>query len=237
MVGVPKTIDNDLAGTDFTFGFDTAVNVATSAIDRVHTTAEAHNRVIVVEVMGRDSGWIAAYSGIAGGADVILTPEVPFDIDQVAELIRQRQARGRYFSIVVVAEGAKFADGNEKYGESSQSGRDEFGHIRLGGIGSTVAYEIEKRTGFESRSVVLGHIQRGGTPSAFDRMLATRYGLGAIDMVHRGEFGQMAALRGNKIISISLAEAIASNRKVSKEILDVATGILDKLDYKVTKVS
>ena len=238
VVGVPKTIDNDLSGTDFTFGFDTAVNVATSAIDRVHTTAEAHNRVIVVEVMGRDSGWIAAYSGIAGGADVILIPEVPFDIDQVAELIRQRQARGRYFSIVVVAEGAKFADGNEKHGESSlQSGRDEFGHVRLGGIGSTVAYEIEKRTGFESRSVVLGHIQRGGTPSAFDRVLATRYGLGAIDMVHRGEFGQMAALRGNKIISIPLAEAIASNRKVSTEILDVATGILDKLDYRVTKVS
>ncbi len=238
VVGVPKTIDNDLSGTDFTFGFDTAVNVATSAIDRVHTTAEAHNRVIVVEVMGRDSGWIAAYSGIAGGADVILIPEVPFDIDQVAELIRQRQARGRYFSIIVVAEGAKFADGNEKHGELSlQSGRDEFGHVRLGGIGSTVAYEIEKRTGFESRSVVLGHIQRGGTPSAFDRVLATRYGLGAIDMVHRGEFGQMAALRGNKIISIPLAEAIASNRKVSTEILDVATGILDKLDYKVTKVS
>ncbi len=209
-----------------------------SAIDRVHTTAEAHNRVIVVEVMGRDSGWIAAYSGIAGGADVILIPEVPFDIDQVAELIRQRQARGRYFSIVVAAEGAKFADGNEKHGEwSPQSGRDEFGHVRLGGIGSTVAYEIEKRTGFESRSVVLGHIQRGGSPSAFDRVLATRYGLGAIDMVHRGEFGQMAALRGNKIISIPLAEAIASNRKVDKEILDAATGILDKLDYKVTKVS
>jgi len=238
VVGVPKTIDNDLSGTDFTFGFDTAVNVATSAIDRVHTTAEAHNRVIVVEVMGRDSGWIAAYSGIAGGADVILIPEVPFDIDQVAELIRQRSDRGRYFSIVVVAEGAKFADGNEKHCESSlQSGRDEFGHVRLGGIGSTVASEIEKRTGFESRSVVLGHIQRGGSPTAFDRVLATRYGLGAIDMVHRGEFGQMAALRGNKIISIPLLEAIASNRKVSQEILDAAIGILDKLDYKVTKVS
>jgi 6-phosphofructokinase 1 len=238
VVGVPKTIDNDLAGTDFTFGFDTAVNIATEAIDRVHTTAEAHNRVIVVEVMGRAAGWIAAYSGIAGGADVILIPEVPFDIDQVAELIRQRSDRGRYFSIVVVAEGAKFADGNEKHCESSlQSGRDEFGHLRLGGIGSTVASEIEKRTGFESRSVVLGHIQRGGSPTAFDRVLATRYGLSAIDMVHRAEFGQMAALRGNKIISIPLTEAIASNRKVSQEILDVAIGILDKLDYKVTKVS
>ena len=238
VVGVPKTIDNDLAGTDFTFGFDTAVNIATEAIDRVHTTDEAHNRVIVVEVMGRDSGWIATYSGIAGGADVILVPEIPFDIDQVAELIRQRHSRGRYFSIVVAAEGAKFADGNEKHcGGSLQAGRDEFGHLRLGGIGSTVASEIEKRTGFESRSVVLGHIQRGGSPSAYDRVLATRYGLGAIDMVHRGEFGRMAALRGNKIISIPLAEAIASNRKVDQEILDAAVGILDKLDYKVSKIS
>ena len=226
VVGVPKTIDNDLAGTDFTFGFDTAVDVATEAIDRVHTTAEAHNRVIVVEVMGRDSGWIATYSGIAGGADVILIPEVPFDIDQVAETIRQRHARGRYFSIVVAAEGAKFAGGNETL---PAAGVDEFGHARLGGIGAVLAQEIEKRTGFESRSVVLGHIQRGGSPSAFDRVLATRYGLGAIDMVHRGEFGRMAALRGNKITSIPLAEAIASNRKVDKEILDAATGILDKI--------
>jgi len=234
VVGVPKTIDNDLAGTDFTFGFDTAVDVATEAIDRVHTTAEAHNRVIVVEVMGRDSGWIATYSGIAGGADVILIPEVPFDIDQVAETIRQRHARGRYFSIVVAAEGSKFAGGNETL---PAAGLDEFGHARLGGIGSVLAQEIEKRTGFESRSVVLGHIQRGGSPSAFDRVLATRYGLGAIDMVHRGEFGQMAALRGNKIISIPLAEAIASNRKVDKEILDAATGILDKIEEKGVKVS
>jgi phosphofructokinase-like protein len=236
VVGVPKTIDNDLSGTDFTFGFDTAVNIATEAIDRVHTTAEAHNRVIVVEVMGRDSGWIATYSGIAGGADVILVPEVPFDIDQVAELIRQRHARGRYFSIVVAAEGAKFADGNEKHcgPVALQGGRDEFGHVRLGGIGSTLAAEIEKRTGFESRSVVLGHIQRGGSPTAYDRVLATRYGLGAIDMVHRAEFGKMAALQGNKIVSIPLLDAISTNRKVDKEILDVATGILDKLDFKVS---
>jgi phosphofructokinase-like protein len=235
VVGVPKTIDNDLAGTDFTFGFDTAVNVATGAIDRVHTTAEAHNRVIVVEVMGRDSGWIACYSGIAGGADVILVPEVPFDIDEVAELIRQRHARGRYFSIVVAAEGAKFAGGQEMHDGApvlQDVGRDEFGHLRLGGIGSVLAREIEKRTGFETRSVVLGHIQRGGSPSAFDRVLATRYGLGAIDMVHRGEFGQMAALRGNKIVSIPLAEAIASNRKVDAEILNAAIGILDKLEEK-----
>jgi ATP-dependent phosphofructokinase / diphosphate-dependent phosphofructokinase len=236
VVGVPKTIDNDLAGTDFTFGFDTAVNVASNAIDRVHTTAEAHNRVIVVEVMGRSAGWIAVYSGIAGGADIILIPEVPFDIEEVSELIRQRHLRGRYFSIVVAAEGATFAGGVETL-DGPSGERDEFGHARLGGIGSTVAREIEKRTGFESRSVVLGHIQRGGTPSAFDRVLATRYGLGAIDMAHRGEFGQMAALRGNKIISIPLAEAIASNRKVDKEILDAAAGILDKLDYKTSKVS
>jgi len=229
VVGVPKTIDNDLAGTDFTFGFDTAVNVATSAIDRVHTTAEAHNRVIVVEVMGRDSGWIAVYSGVAGGADVILIPEVPFDVDKVAELIRQRHARGRYFSIVVAAEGAKFAASSEPGLVVRDLGKDEFGHERLGGIGNALAQELEKRTGFETRSVVLGHIQRGGSPSSFDRVLATRYGLGAIDMVHRGEWGKMAALRGNKIISVTLADAIASNRKVDADMIEVANGILDKL--------
>jgi ATP-dependent phosphofructokinase / diphosphate-dependent phosphofructokinase len=232
VVGVPKTIDNDLAGTDYTFGFDTAVNVATSAIDRVHTTAEAHNRVMVVEVMGRDSGWIALYSGVAGGADVILIPEEPFDIDKVAELIKQRHARGRYFSIVVAAEGAKFAPSVNLHDGApivQDVGKDEFGHVRLGGIGNILAHEIEKRTGFETRSVVLGHIQRGGTPSAFDRMLATRYGLGAIDMVHRAEFGNMAALRGNKIVSVPLADAISSNRKVDPEMMNVAAGILDRL--------
>ncbi|MBZ5721588.1 MAG: 6-phosphofructokinase [Acidobacteriia bacterium] len=232
VVGVPKTIDNDLAGTDYTFGFDTAVNVATSAIDRVHTTAEAHNRVMVVEVMGRDSGWIAMYSGIAGGADVILIPETPFDIEKVAETIRLRHARGRYFSIVVAAEGAKFStDVDMQHGEAvvSDLGKDEFGHVRLGGIGNLLAREIEKRTGFETRAVVLGHIQRGGSPSSFDRVLATRYGIGAIDMVHRGEFGCMAALRGNKIVSVPLLEAISSNRKVDAEMIDVAYGILDKL--------
>jgi phosphofructokinase-like protein len=234
VVGVPKTIDNDLVGTDFTFGFDTAVNIATEAIDRVHTTAESHNRVIVVEVMGRDSGWIATYSGIAGGADAILIPEIPFNIDEVAETIRQSHSRGKYFSIIVAAEGAKFAGGKES---TSAAGVDEFGHARLGGIGAAVAIEIEKRTGFETRAVVLGHTQRGGTPSAFDRVLATRYGLGAIDMVHRGEFGRMAALRGSKIISIPLAEAIASNRKVDQEILDASTGILDKVDTKPAKTS
>jgi ATP-dependent phosphofructokinase / diphosphate-dependent phosphofructokinase len=199
VVGVPKTIDNDLSGTDFTFGFDTAVNVATSAIDRVHTTAEAHNRVMVVEVMGRDSGWIAMYSGIAGGADVILIPEKPFDIEEVAETIRLRHARGRYFSIVVVAEGAKFAsDTDRQHGAPvvNTMGTDEFGHVRLGGIGN---------------------------------ILARRYGIGAIDMVHRGEFGCMAALRGNKIVSVSLAEAIGENRKVDQDLIEVAIGILDKL--------
>jgi 6-phosphofructokinase 1 len=229
VIGVPKTIDNDLAGTDFTFGFDTAVNVATGAIDRVHTTAEAHNRVIVVEVMGRDSGWIAIYSGVAGGADVILIPEVPFDIEKVAELIRQRHARGRYFSIVVAAEGAKFASTGEATTVHQNVEKDEFGHERLGGIGNQLAREIEKRTGFETRSVVLGHIQRGGSPSSFDRVLATRYGLGAIDMVHRGEWGKMAALRGNRIVSVPLQEAIATNRKVDPELIEVANGILDKL--------
>ena len=232
MVGVPKTIDNDLAGTDFTFGFDTAVNIATEAIDRVHTTAEAHNRVMVVEVMGRDAGWIAMYSGIAGGADVILIPEIPFDVDKVAETIRLRHARGRYFSIVVVAEGAKFStDVGSKDGTLAtvDMSKDEFGHARLGGIAAILAGEIERRTGFETRTVVLGRVQRGCSPSAFDRMLATRYGLGAIDMVHRGEFGCMAALRGNKIVSVPLADAIAKNRTVDQETIDVAAGILDKL--------
>ena len=229
VVGVPKTIDNDLSGTDFTFGFDTAVNIVTEAIDRVHTTAEAHNRVMVVEVMGRDAGWIAINSGIAGGADVILIPEQPFDVDKVADKIRRRHGRGRYFSIVVVAEGAKFAE--TKNGPSVVSGeKDEFGHVRLGGIGNALAQELEQRTGFETRTVVLGHIQRGGSPTAFDRVLATRYGLGAIDMVHRGEFGKMAALRGNKIVSVSLAEATGQNRKVDQEMLDAAFGILEDVE-------
>jgi len=230
VVGVPKTIDNDLAGTDFCFGFDTAVNVASAAIDRVHTTAEAHNRVMVVEVMGRDAGWIAMYSGIAGGADVILIPEVPFDIDKVADSIKQRHDSGRYFSIVVAAEGATFSSRDTTPGQTAGQdvGKDEFGHARPGGIGNQLAHEIEKRTGFETRAVVLGHIQRGGTPSAFDRVLATRYGIGAIDMVHRGEFGKMAALRANKIVSVPLKEAIANNRKVDPEIIEVAHSILDK---------
>jgi ATP-dependent phosphofructokinase / diphosphate-dependent phosphofructokinase len=230
LVGVPKTIDNDLGGTDYTFGFDTACNVVCEAIDRVHTTAEAHNRVMVVEVMGRDAGWIALYSGIAGGADVILIPERPFDIDKVAESLRQRHERGRYFSIVVVAEGAKFTAASGEGAPGLQDmGKDEFGHAKLGGIANTLAHEIENRTGYETRAVVLGHIQRGGSPSAFDRVLATRYGLGAIDMVHRGEFGQMAALRANKIVSIPLKEAIAQNRTVDSEMIQIVDGLFEEI--------
>jgi phosphofructokinase-like protein len=225
VVGVPKTIDNDLGGTDFTFGFDTAVNVVCEAIDRLHTTAEAHNRVMVVEVMGRDAGWIALYSGVAGGADAILIPERPFDVDKVAESLRQRHERGRYFSIVVVAEGAKFsADSSHGAPVVQDMGKDEFGHAKLGGIANVLAREIEKRTGYETRATVLGHIQRGGSPSAFDRVLATRYGLGAIDMVHNGKFGEMAALRANKIISIPLKEAIAKNRVVDSETIEFVEG-------------
>jgi phosphofructokinase-like protein len=233
VIGVPKTIDNDLAGTDFTFGFDTAVSVATDAIDRVHTTAEAHNRVIVVEVMGRDAGWIAMYSGIAGGADVILIPEKPFDIDEVAEKLRKRHARGRYFSIVVAAEGAKFATGSDGNAPVVQDmGVDEFGHVRLGGIGTILAREIEHRTGFETRAVVLGHTQRGGTPTPFDRVLASRYGIGAIDLVHHGKWGQMVAMKGNHITSVPLTEALAKNRTVDDELIGVAEGLLETLDAK-----
>jgi 6-phosphofructokinase 1 len=226
VVAVPKTIDNDLSGTDLCFGFDTAVSIATEAIDRVHTTAEAHNRVIVVEVMGRDSGWIAIYSGIAGGADVILIPEQPFDIQEVAETIKGRHDRGSNFSIVVLAEGAKVAD---RAGEKERRKTDEFGHVRLGGIGNTLAAEIEKRTGFETRAVVLGHTQRGGSPTAFDRMLATRYGIGAIDLVHQGKFGRMVALKGSDITSVPIADAVSRTRYVNQEFIDVALSLREKL--------
>jgi len=232
VIGVPKTIDNDLGGTDYTFGFDTACNIVCEAIDRVHTTAEAHNRVMVVEVMGRDAGWIALYSGIAGGADVILIPERPFDVDKVAESIQRRHERGRYFSIVVVAEGAKFSTGPGANVVQDMGGKDEFGHAKLGGVANVLAREIEARTKFETRAVVLGHIQRGGSPSAFDRVLATRYGLGAIDMVHRGEFGCMAALRANKIVAVTLKEAISKNRVVDDEIIRIADGLFEEVVVK-----
>jgi len=225
VIAVPKTIDNDLSGTDLCFGFDTAVSIATEAIDRVHTTAEAHNRVIVVEVMGREAGWIAVYSGVAGGADVILIPEQPFNIADVAETIKQRHDRGRYFSIVVVAEGAKLASQSV---DNERRKIDEFGHVRLGGIGNTLAAEIESRTGFETRAVILGHTQRGGSPTAFDRMLATRYGIGAIDLVHAGKFGRMVALKGNNITSVPIPDAVAKNRSVNQEFIDVVNSLAER---------
>ncbi len=201
VVGVPKTIDNDLSGTDFTFGFDTAVNIAMEAIDRLHTTAESHHRVLVVEVMGRHAGWIALHAGLAGGANVVLIPEQPFDINQVCEYVEKR-FESHYSPIIVVSEGAVPVDGGEM---TMQSGEvDAFGHVRLGGIGDRLAGEIESRTGKEARAVVLGHVQRGGTPTAFDRWLATRFGLQAITAVHERDFGKMVALRGADIIRVPL---------------------------------
>jgi 6-phosphofructokinase 1 len=211
VVGVPKTIDNDLGATDMTFGFDTALQIATEAIDRLHTTAESHNRILVVEVMGRHAGWIALHAGIAGGADVILIPEVPFDIEEVCERIRRRHARGRYFSIVVAAEGALPKEGTMTMAAGDL---DEFGHPRLGGIGHRLEPEIEQRTGYETRATVLGHVQRGGTPTAFDRVLATRFGLAAIDAVHDRAWGMMAALRATDIMLVPLADAVAQLRTV-----------------------
>jgi len=219
-VGVPKTIDNDLAGSDYTFGFNTAVAIATEALDRLHTTAEAHNRVMILEVMGRYTGWIALEAGLAGGADVILIPEKPFEVDEVCEYIRRRQERGRNFSIIVVAEGAKPKGGKEIiYSESI----DEFGHIRLGGVGYYLGKEIEKKTGIETRVVVLGHLQRGGSPTAFDRILATRFGIAAIDLVHEGRFGCMVAIKGNKIVSVPLKDIIGKRKTVDLELYDIAS--------------
>jgi phosphofructokinase-like protein len=219
VVGVPKTIDNDLGGTDMTFGFDTALQVATEAIDRLHTTAESHNRVMVLEVMGRHAGWIALHSGIAGGADVILIPERPFDIDEVCRLIRRRHSRGRYFSIVVVAEGAAPKEGTM----GTLTGKeDEFGHVRLGGIGQRLEGEIEERTGYETRATVLGHTQRGGSPTAFDRVLATRLGVAAVDAADEGRWGMMPALRGNRVELVPLADAVAELRTVPPEEYEVA---------------
>jgi 6-phosphofructokinase 1 len=208
---VPKTIDNDLGATDVTFGFDTALQIATEAIDRLHTTAESHNRILVVEVMGRHAGWIALHSGVAGGADVILIPEVPFDIEEVCRRIQHRHSRGRYFSIVVAAEGAVPQAGTMAV---SAGELDEFGHPRLGGIGQQLEREIERRTGFETRATVLGHVQRGGTPTAFDRVLATRLGLAAIEAAHQQAWGMMTGLRGTEIELVPLADAVAQLRTV-----------------------
>jgi 6-phosphofructokinase 1 len=220
VLGVPKTIDNDLAATDVTFGFDTALQVATEAIDRLHTTAESHHRVMVVEVMGRHAGWIALQSGLAGGADVILIPERPFDIEDVCRLLRRRHARGRAFSIVVAAEGAL---PQEDTMELAAGQKDEFGHARLGGIGQRLEHEIEQRTGFETRATVLGHVQRGGTPTAFDRVLATRVGVAAIDAAHEGRWGTMPALRGNRIELVALDDAVAELRTVPPEDYEAAS--------------
>lgn len=227
LVGVPKTIDNDLNATDYTFGFDTAVNVAMEAIDRIHTTAESHNRVMVVEVMGRHAGWIAVHSGLAGGADVILIPEKPFNLDEVCELLKKRHNRGKSFSIVVVAEGAKIDTGTKTDADGSfvlqNLKKDSFGHVTLGGIGNVLADEIEKRTGFETRATILGHIQRGGSPSAYDRVLATRFGVFAAELVHKKEFGKMAALKGKDIVAVSLEEGVGQLKTVDLKLLDVAT--------------
>jgi phosphofructokinase-like protein len=220
MVGVPKTIDNDLAGTDVTFGFHTAVQIATDAIDRLHTTAESHNRVIVVEVMGRHAGWIAVYSGMAGGADVILVPEREFDIDEVCERIRRRHATGRTFSIVVVSEGAVPKDGS---GITTAGDKvDAFGHARLGGIAVALEAEIEQRTGFETRMTILGHVQRGGTPTAYDRVLATRFGVRAIEAADAGDFGTMVSLRGTDVVLVPLAEAVAEPKLLDPALYETA---------------
>ena len=219
VVGVPKTIDNDLNATDYTFGFQTAVQICTDAIDRLHTTAESHNRVMVVEVMGRHAGWIAIHSGIAGGADAILVPEKPFDIEEVCEHIRHRHRRGRTFSIVVVAEGATPKEGAETLQNDE---KDAFGHVRLGGIGVWLENEIEARTGYETRVTILGHIQRGGTPTAFDRVLATRFGIAAIDAVEDGDFGKMVALQGANIVRVPLGEAVGELKTVDQSLFDTA---------------
>lgn len=219
-VGVPKTIDNDLSATDFTFGFDTAVGIVTWALDRLHTTTEAHHRVMVVEVMGRHAGWIATYGGMAGGADVILIPEKPFDIEEVCKYIEKRKAAGKHFSLVVAAEGAHPKETGGAITRDKST--DAFGHVKLGGVGEYLAKEIEERTGLESRHVVLGHLQRGGTPTAFDRILATRFGVAAVELVKDGKFGQMVALHGNKIENVSLDEATSKTKTVDMELYRIA---------------
>jgi len=218
IVGVPKTIDNDLSATDYTFGFDSAINIVMECIDRLHTTAESHHRIIVVEVMGRHAGWIATEGGLASGADFILIPEKPIDIKEVCDSIKKRHARGRIYSIVVVAEGAKLK-GEELLQEKKL---DEFGHVRLGGIGETISKLIEKETGYETRVTVLGHIQRGGSPTAFDRILGTRFGVKAVELIEQKKFGRMVSLSGNKIIDVPLDKAVAQLKTVDLELYDIA---------------
>lgn len=219
IVGIPKTIDNDIAETDFSFGFDTAVNIAMECIDRLHTTAESHHRIMVVETMGRHAGWIATYAGLAGGADVILVPEKPIDIDEVCELITRRHSRGKNFSIVVVAEGAKFKEGTIVTQEGDV---DEFGHVRLGGVGHVLARLIQEKTGYETRVTVLGHIQRGGSPTAFDRILGTRYGIKAVELIMEEKFGYVVCLKGNKIEEAPLENVLGKIKPVDEEIYRIA---------------
>jgi len=228
VVGVPKTIDNDLAGTEVTFGFDTAVQIATEAIDRLHTTAESHHRVIVCEVMGRHAGWIATYAGIAGGAAEILVPEEPFVLDEVCDRLRKRHERGQFSSIVVVSEGAVPAEGPDADAWAKVTegvATDAFGHARLGGIGAWLADEVERRTGFESRPTILGHIQRGGTPTAYDRVLATRFGVAAVEAVHDGAFGTMVALRSGEIVRVPIEEAVSRSKTVDLDLYRGVAGI------------
>ena len=236
-IGVPKTIDNDLSGTDYTFGFDTAVSIATEAIDRLHTTAESHHRVIVLELMGRHAGWIATMAGIAGGADEILIPEVPFDLGEICKNLKTRYSRGKKFSIVAVAEGATPKENQSSSQEdenneiSNNVGRklitqtnetDAFGHVRLGGIGNYLAQEIEKRMDVETRVTVLGHVQRGGSPTAHDRVLATRFGVAAVELIKNEDFGKMVALQGNKIVSVELEKAVSKSKTVDMELYNIA---------------
>jgi ATP-dependent phosphofructokinase / diphosphate-dependent phosphofructokinase len=222
VVGVPKTIDNDLSGTYFTFGFDTAVSIVTEAIDRLHTTAESHDRVMVCEVMGRHAGWIATYGGLAGGADVILIPEKPFNLDEVAAVIKRRHSGGKTFSIVVASEGARPDSAGEKGLITQGAEVDAFGHVRLGGIGNFLAKEMEKRTGFETRVTVLGHVQRGGSPTAHDRILATRFGIKAVEMVRERQFGMMAGLTGNSIEAVPLEVAVGTLKTVDAATFAIA---------------
>lgn len=218
IIGVPKTIDNDLSATDYTFGFDTAVNTAMECIDRLHTTAESHHRIMVAEVMGRHAGWIATFAGIAGGADVILIPEIPIDLEETCKILKKRHERGRTFSIVVVAEGAKLKTTDV----TKDLSLDEFGHVKLGGIGDYLGKEIEKRTGYETRVSVLGHIQRGGSPTAFDRILGTRFGVKAVELVENKQFGQMVSLSGIKIIAVPLDSGVEKLKTIDMDLYEIA---------------
>jgi len=220
VVGVPKTIDNDLPCTDYTFGFDTAVSIVTEAIDRLHTTAESHHRVMVIEVMGRHTGWIATIAGIAGGADCILIPEIPFKIDDVAAMIKRRRERGKTFSIIVVAEGVEFGDADGQVVQDEKT--DEFGHALLGGVGNVIGKKIQELTGMETRVTNLGYIQRGGTPTAFDRVLATRFGVKAVDLLASKKYGKMVCLRGNSVESVDLQEVTSSSKTINPELFQVA---------------